>query len=555
MDDQKAKIIKILENVLSTNLELRSSAEEMINELQNKNYQGFFTLLIQILTEDFASPSVQHTAGLILKNSLHSNDPATQNQIEERWISLDNNFRQQIKNHLIYLMSTQKIRTAFLSCNILSGIARIEMTRNQYNDFFTLLNSLLEEKNETLIRCILELVGITCLSLIEETTFDFTKYSGAIFMICLKKMKKEESFEIKNNALKCTNSCLEALENVLNDERNILLLLDALIDISTGKEDELITWSMKVIYRMLGLYYKYMGNNFNKLFLFIQSMQNYESEQVSMEVLEFWTVLAEIECELETNYYTERSLTIFLPYVLTKLIKTDEQMEDVWNSHKAATTALEKISKTVSFELINHPIIIEFLRSNLKNNEEQLELAFIALGSIINRKIENRESIVTLIPVLAKNLNNTKLQKSAFWTLTKISENNFDMIEPVRLLPEVINSSLEVIKNKNDASIYAACLISSMGTYVGRERNVTWVYENVLTFFLPDIFKAVISEIESVDLNNFKLRTSLFSCLHACINSASVDSSGYLLGNALEYFISKSSDCLQNASNTNVFLI
>lgn len=553
--DEKTKMIKVLENVLSTNLEQRTNSEEIINELQNKNYQGFFTLLLQILTEESSSPSVQQTAGLVLKNSLHSNDSATQFKIEEKWISLDENFRQELKNHLVFLMNSQKMRVAFLASNILAGIARIELVRNQFLNFFSMLSSLLGEKNEILIRCLLHCVGSTCFSLIEETSFDFTPHSNYIFMICVSRMKREESFEIKNSALKCINSCLEALEDVLTNENTISIFLDSLFSLCSEEEQDLTLQAMKAIYRLIGLHYKNMGQNFIKLINFIRVIQNYQSEQITMEVLEFWTVLAEIEYEMETSYHTERNIELILPYILKKLEKTDEQNEEGWNSHKAAATALEKISKTVKFELINHPIIIHFLRENLSKEEKELEMALITVGSVINTKIKTRENLLPLVSIIAEKLSIPKLQKSAFWSLTKICENNFDLVDPAQLLPQIITVSLSTIQQKNELSVYSACLIGSMGNYVSKERGIIWSYENVLTFFLPEIFNVVISEIESVDFNNFKLRAALFSCLNACISSASVDASGYLLGSALEYLISKASDCLSNASNQNFFLI
>lgn len=369
-----------LMNILSSDQNQRSLAEQKILEFQNANFSTFLDVLLEIHCEesDELHP-YKITAGILMKNSLHSNDKALQNSIEEKWIMIDQSLRGKIKNRLIQNISTSKLKIALLSANALATIGRIEIYRGSFKELYQVMQTFINSNNQILMRAALECIGLLCTYMIVETSYDFTNDSDTIYDLITCKLEKSQEQIIKTGAIKCLIFSLETIEASISEEGKMLNLLGKVAAMCDGDE-ELTAYSIEALYKIMGLYHEKMAGCFDQLIGFIMTLFSVDSELVTIQIIEFWCVLAEIEIETQGRII-EKNCAPILQYLLSKLYKNEFQNEEGWNSHKAATACIETISKCVTTSFLNFQFYREFIEKNFSSEDlAKQEVGTIALG-------------------------------------------------------------------------------------------------------------------------------------------------------------------------------
>eukprot|EP00866_Antonospora_locustae_P002567 jgi/Antlo1/2567/678 len=551
----KYQMIDLLNNALSSDYTIRANAENIIINLQNNNFASFLRVLLEIFDEEVGSiPPHRISSGILLKNSLHSADPATQHQIETNWMCLDMHFREEMKATLLKNMRSTKLKIALMSAGVVASIARIELIRGSFQNFFIMMHSLLNEGDAILSKAILEGTGITATYLIEETSYDFSSNSSVIFNMIIIKLKKEEGSDVRMYALKCLSSSLEGLESVMESHQDAKLLLTAVID-SADDDEEFISYSVECLYTILGLYYGRLVQCIDIPLEYVKMLMTRDSEKISMQVIEFWSVIAEIEAE-NGGMFVENNLLFVLNYLLHKLRKSEDHDIEGWDTHKAATACIENISKCTRTDLIDFKPFYTFVMQNIHaQDQHQQDVGTIALGAGINARIEDCNGILrTIVPLVVANIKKEELKASSLWALSKICENNFSIVDPGLVLPELVQNTIQVVQENSRHSVYAAYLIANMCSCLASERNKTWDYENHLSFFYFDILDVLVKATEAVDARNFKLRRALFSALTELISAASENVSS-VLDDLLKYIICRTQEYLKHQNNQEYFLI
>ena len=545
----------LLQDALSSDHAKRTGAESIIISLQNNDFLTFLDVLIKIFCEEADTlSSYRITAGILLRNSLHSADQATQYQIEAKWMDLENGFRQRVKELLLANMHSQKPKVALISGSILAAIARIEVVRESFKDFFVVMHSYLEKDNDATVGAALEGVGSAATYLIEETGYSFSSDSDVIFSVILKKLTKGESTSIKMGALKCLINSLEALESTMSNSQNVALLLGAMVSIACEDED-LMSYMVECLYMILGLYYRKLGQSFDVLLDFVKRVSKTESERVSIQAIEFWCILAEIEVDIG-GCLVEKNLFQIMDYLLSKLFKHEEQDEGGWNSHKAAANCIEYVAKCVKTELLEFDLFRNFVVENINSGDtHRQEAGTIALGCGISGKVGDRTGTLSeVVPLVVGNIKNEHLKESSLWTLSKLCEANFDTVDPGAVLPVLVQNTIQVIQENSRNSVYAAYLVSSFSSCLADTRDKVWDYENQVSFFYYDILDVMIKATEVVDFKDVKLRRALFTALTDLVTAASENVS-VVLNEMLKYIVNKSIEYLKYQNNTEQFLV
>lgn len=544
----------LLQDALSVDQSVRTNAENTIISLQNNDFALFLQVLMAIFCEeDVQIPPYRIVAGILLKNSLHTKDQTIQHHCEAKWGALGESFRGEVKALVLGNMRSGKLKVALISGGIMGAIARIELPQGSFKDFFELMHAYVREGKETLTRAALESVGLAATHLIEETSYDFASDSKIILSILTQKLVPGENDDIKMDALKCVVSSLEAIEATMDNPSSVDSLLRAITSV-VSDDDELTAYAVECVYMIVGLYYMKLEYCFGMLIEFVKGLLGTDSEKVHVQIIEFWSVLAEVEADSGGNL-TEQNLFVIMKYLLPRLVKGDGYDDEGWNSHKAATNCVENVSKCIGIDLLDFGPFASFVAAGLDSEDIRYqEAGAIALGSAIHKKISDKGLLAKTLPILVKNIKNEHLRETSLWSLSKICETNFDAVDAGVVLPDMIYNTMHVVQENTKHSIYAAYLVSGMSTYVAGGKNKTWDYENQLSFFYYDILDVVVRAIEIADVKDFKLRRALFTALTDLITSASENVST-ILNELLKYLITKSTQCLKYQDNTEQFLV
>ncbi|EPR78483.1 Karyopherin [Spraguea lophii 42_110] len=569
----RSEIEFLLECCSSPDAQKRSTSESKILSLRDNNFSTFVSLLIQIFTEeDMGKTNIRTTAGIVLRNSLHAVDPTLQSAIECKWINTNSDIKEIIKKSLAKNMASKLQRIRSLSAGTLAGIARIEIPLQHWPTFFKDITAVMASiKNDLITEAMLECVGILCGYLTSEISFDFSMDAIVIYNLILSKIGNSKNKQIKYMALKALVSSLEAFSTIINEDNIQTTIMKILNMISEDNDPEIIKYSLDILIKLLDLYYEKL-QIMGEIIIFVKKYYTSKNEEVLLKVVYFWTVICELELEYKMNSIVEQNLDNILPFLLKGLFKTDEYDEDSWNLHKVATACLTLISIVSTREILSNNIIKDFISKNLEADNDVFELEYgnedysncynkeigiIALGSVLVRQItQERLFLKECTDKTANLLSNQSLNMSALWALSKVSENNFDSVDPGSTLPVIMDEAIKRLGESNKLAVNAAYLIANMCTFVGKGKNLTWTYDNNLSFFYMNIINGLVVGTEKVPYNNFNLRTALFHALTEAMDACS-DSSSAILDKFLTYLTKKLEECLAIAerANTDQFLI
>jgi importin subunit beta-1 len=187
------EIENLLQGALSPDAQKRKYSEQRMMSLQEENFPVFVTLLSKILSkEDPSKQNIRFISGMVLRNSLHAKDPFLQARIEQRWDTLSRDLKDNLKVSLFNTLKSRSDKIGSMSAGCVASIARIEIPRGEWPDFYLQLYAMLRESvDEDYTRSILETVTSLSIFILEETALSFDSFSENILGLCLLKLRED----------------------------------------------------------------------------------------------------------------------------------------------------------------------------------------------------------------------------------------------------------------------------------------------------------------------------------------------------------------------------
>ncbi|KAG0439546.1 Importin subunit beta-1 [Dictyocoela muelleri] len=582
------RLFDFLKNITSPDQKIRLACETGINELQNNDFASFLkSLFVAVEIQDLSL-----IAAIVLKNSLHSNDPTLQKNIESRWKSLIPEFKSEIKRCLLEKLAIQVPKIRSLIASTLAGIARIEIL-DTWKSFFVDMNQIFSQYNQ--LRCgIIDCIGNTTAFLHNETQFDFISDEEIIFQILISGLQDKTS---KKESLKAFSSCVKIFDTSINTIQSLNMLLSAL----TSYEEDDETICLECLNHLVAATYEKLklNNVLEKIVIFMNSKFNSPNEKVILAVIDFWNCLFKLENNEKNDFnsttnLTEKYLVELTHHLLNHLYKSEEQDGSEWNAHKAASSALKTLSQISKEDLLSYEFIQNFILKNIdaplllskrecfgfKENSPNKEIGFIALGSVVNKKSFVKRNSANL--QTGNNLKNNSLEflekkcrtaidhfdseigQSAIWCIAEVCFFDCRIIENEGYFEKMIEIVCEFIQRVDESSLNATWLLNNVCECIskdvenckkyeiqkfGGEKNNSGQirgFENLLSPFYIKIMNVVVLTIERVDISNMNLRLALFSALNELVKCTSTFSMAEL-DRLLDFILVKIDECLNVA--------
>ncbi|KAG7660411.1 kap95 [[Candida] subhashii] len=552
-------ILQTLENaLLNPDPNERTQAEIQLNEAAHNHFPEYITLLIDALINEEAKTEVRMLAGIGLKNQLTSKDPKVKLGQQERWIKLDGEIKQKIKQTAIQGLNIQDQKVAGTAAQLVAAIADIELPRNEWPELIpTIIKNTKTENPENLKKASHLTIGYICESADPNNPNIVSQASGILIAIVQGVQANEPSKIVRLTALNALVISLEFIKYNFETEGERNYIMQVVCEATQADDSELQASAFGCLARIMSLYYRYMSLYMEKALygLTVSGMQS-DDEKVACMAVEFWSTVCEEELEIALQRQ-ELGLDLLdaastpelisynfalvaaqdvLPTLLTLLTRQNEDPEDDdWSVAMAAGACLQLFAQNIGNYVVQPTL--QFVAANLINQDSwrAREAAVMAFGSILDGPDhdELRNLIGQALPPILSLITDETLQvkETVAWCLGRIADMVVEAIDIQQELPQLIQALLAGLHDHPKVSTNCCWTLMNLleqlcnDNYNKETSVMSGYYESIIP---------VLIQISGRPDNEFSARASAYEALSAFVTYSANDTMPIVQGIATE---------------------
>ncbi|KAI9593453.1 karyopherin Kap95 [Syncephalis fuscata] len=530
----------ILLNTLSADAQLRENATLQLESASRESFPTYTVMLCQEMANEASEANVRTAAALALKNTMTAREAPRRQELAEKWMSIDPNTRQQIKQMVLQTLATPNSFVGNNVAQVVAAIASIEIPMGQWLELIQqLLASISGGNNASLKKSALKAIGYVCEAI--DPSILAAQSSQILTAVAEGANQQETDQEVRLAAINALYNSLEFVRSNFDNEGQRNYIMQLVCEATQSADDRVKVAAFETMVRIMQLYYDRMGLYMEQALysLTIMGMKN-DDERVALQAIEFWSTVCDEEIELtdlaleaqelgdepqrESMQFAKKALPEVLPVLLLLLTKQEEDADDDdWNVSMAAATCLALLAQCVGGDIV--PPVIPFIESNIRNeNWHGREAAVMAFGSILDGpQPENLAPLVAqAFPLLIEMVKDPVIQvkDTAAWTLGRVCEL---LIQTINLETQLHPLVAALVAGLSDSpKIIANCSWSLMnlGQQLGDDIDVLETYP--LSQYFEGITTALTQVGDRTDNEN-NARTSAYEALSSIIASAPRD--------------------------------
>ncbi|KAF9404839.1 karyopherin beta [Podila epigama] len=533
-----SSIGEILINTLSPDQVTRETAEAQLNTAASEDFKQYVVMLCHELANE--QSQARMAAGLALKNALVAKEASRREESSQRWLSIDEEVRSQIKSLVLATLGTSDIRSGVVSAQVVAAIAAIELPIGLWTDVIQQMLQNLQTENTNLKQCTLQAIGFVCESIDRDI---LTLQANNILTAVVQGARKEEPSEaVRLAAIRALYNSLEFVEENFNREGERNYIMQVVCEATQSSDVNVQIAAFECLVRIMEYYYEKMPFYMQKaLFgLTVQGMKH-EDERVAKQAVEFWSTVCDQEIEhehlrqeaLENNeqpdhvsyQFAKLALPETLPTLLQLMTKHEEEDdEDEWNLSMAAGTCLSLTAQCAGDACV--PPVIQFVEANIRHTEWQFrEASVMAFGSILEGPSPELliQPVSQALPFLIEMMSDpiVKVKDTTAWTLGRISQFLIDCIKPDIHLKPLIEA---LVRGLSDSSrIVSNCCLSLMNL---AEQLQGAEGDDSATSMMSPYFDPIVLALMNItgrSSNEAFSRTSAYECISIIVTYAAKD--------------------------------
>jgi importin subunit beta-1 len=238
-----------------------------------------------------------------LKNAFTARDHARLRQVQERWLSLDDGIKQEVKQMALRTLATQNKAVGSNTAQLIAAIAAIEIPRNQWPELMPTLVENVGQGNDSQKQASLTTIGFVCDTDAAELREALAHHSNAILTAVVQGARKEEANnDVRVAAINALSDSIEFVRSNFDNEGERNYIMQVICEATQADDSRIQQGSYGCLNRIMGLYYDKMRFYMEKaLFgLTIQGMKS-EEEDVAKLAVEFWCTVCEEEIAIEDD--------------------------------------------------------------------------------------------------------------------------------------------------------------------------------------------------------------------------------------------------------------
>lgn len=535
-------ISELLANTLSSDAQFRADATQQLEAISHNHWSAYMQMLSQELVNEQSPSHIRSASGLALKNSLTSKERYKQEEYNQKWLSLEQSSKQQIKQNTILTLASQDGKAGQAAAQFIAAIAAIELPINQWPELMaTLVQNVSEGQNSNLKQASLQAIGYICETVDPN---NLAAQSNAILTAVVQGARKEEpNSSVRLAAVSALFDSLEFVKENFEREGERNYIMQVVCEATQSEDVRVQITAFGCLVRIMQLYYDKMKFYMEKaLFgLTVLGMKHHD-EKVALQAVEFWSTVCEEEIDvnleiqeaLENGVSSERenfqfakiALPEVLPVLLQLMCKQDEDVdEDEWNISMAAGTCVQLFSQCVEGIIVGP--VLTFVEANIRSDDwKRREAGVMALGSILEgpdlKLLETlmQEALPVLISMMSDPV--VQVQDTTAWTLGRISDLVINAISPEIHLPSLIHALLNGL-NANPRIVSNCCwALMNLSEQLDGCSYGSKQQTSIMSPYFENIVSSLLGVTEQT-INENNSRTSAYEALSTIVTHSSLD--------------------------------
>ncbi|XP_015769581.1 PREDICTED: importin subunit beta-1-like [Acropora digitifera] len=503
-------LTQILEATVSPDQNELQQAQTYLEQAAQENLPQFIVALVNELADGGKSQVARMAAGLQLKNALTSKDPTIRMQHQQRWLTLDEQVKQHVKQMVIQTLGTEKARPA-IAPQCIAAIACAEIPNRQWLEVTDLLQTMVVTAGNTdaLKEQALESIGYICQDIDPE---HLVEQSHKILTAIVSGMRKEEpNIQIR---LAATNALLNSLEfSKQNFEREVErnFIMQVVCEATQSNENQLKVAALQNLVKIMSLYYQHMEEYMGRaLFPISISAIKSDCDEVSLQGIEFWSSVCDEEMDLaieaaeaaESNRKPEQTSRFYAKGALQYLtpLLTDSLKRQPHNFFRHFIFILSTYASVLVAYLLAY-----LCKVPIKNSYQEVMVPFNEIpfftGSILEGPDPNalKPYAVMAMPMLIKLMKDESVivRDSVAWTLGRICE-ILPQVALENYLQPLIETLLDGLDSEPRVAANVCWAFNSLGEAAYDAAPVSEEEEEPQTYCLSVWFSKIVQKLLAV---------------------------------------------------------
>lgn len=373
---------KILQDALSGDMALRSSAEDSITHLADENF-GLFLLNLSIkISNEEVAKQVRQISATIIKNMI------SKPKYKEQWNKLDVEQKQNIKQHILSTLASSDSDIRKAAGLSIAGICKVELPKQQWLEIFNILVGTSQNNN-----LYIQLSSVITLGYIfqEVSENDIPDNQIANILDCFYKLLSQDNLneELQFETLTAMEYLLPFISKFLQDENQKILLFNLIKKFTTHQAPKIRTKTLQIFVELVRNYYDIFNTYVDQLIDFTTFLLEKDEEKNKLLCYEIWFAIGDTETNrlkkqavgVQCYRMCEKARTRLLPIFLSNLL-TKQYISDEWTISQASSFLLGTFSTCCEYELIQK--VIDFIGQNIQSTDLDLRhSALLAFSSIL----------------------------------------------------------------------------------------------------------------------------------------------------------------------------
>ncbi|KAI9564565.1 hypothetical protein GHT06_008304 [Daphnia sinensis] len=518
-----ACLILCLERTISPDRNILAEAQLILEQCAQKDVGQFISDMSIVLADSKNSPVARQAAGLQLKNCLTVKNVSLKKEYQKRWLSLPLKTRKAIRERLISALGTENVYPSCAAqCLACIGAAELPSSENQTSsdtsslgDLLSVLASLIgKSANEHCKEAALEALDYVCQEVNPNVLSNF--YASILTPVLNCMMDKKSAERIRLAAARALLSSLECIHPQFETEGGRNIIMQATCDATQSRIAEESVISLEVLVKIASYYYQHLLNYLDQAILPITLNAIVSSDaNVSLQGIEFWSSIAEIELNLasgvydptfavpESRQYTKKALPKLVPILMEALVTWQDLPNDIddledWTPFKGAFSCLMLLAQCCPHTIDLY--IIPEVNNRVKHSDwRQRHAALWAVHAIIEEMGSEKvyEKILPLMASLWELTDDRKSAKVRYGSHVLMSR-IFELCPALipKALRPLINGLLEHLDDNKEQVAAAACRsLASLVKVVYKLASEKKNWENPVTFSLSRYYKAITEKL------------------------------------------------------------
>lgn len=553
-------ITEFLENaILNPDTSARQAAEAKLAELASENWVAYLGQLVEVLGDESQKTEVRMLAGLGAKNELTSKNVIKRRQQAERWLQIDADSRQKIKDISLQALLTQDDRVANQAAQLVAAIASIELPRDEWPQLMhVIVENTKTDRPVNVKRASLLTIGYICESSDPTNPQVAAQSNGILIAIVQGAQSSEPSAVVRRTALEALVNSLEFISGnfAREGERNYIMQV-VCEAAATDSDTALQAVAFGALAKIMSLCYEYMGVYMEKALygLTVNGMRSADDHVACMAV-EFWSTVCEEELAIQLGdsgdvaggngeqgmgengngngngnananangssplmyNFVLVAISDVLPTLLSLLMRQNEDSDDdSWSVAMAAGACLQLFAQDTGNYVVRPTL--QFVEQNLAGQEwRQKEAAVMAFGSILDGpdRSELRTVIAQALPAILRLITDDSLavRETVSWCLGRITDLVVDAIDVQNMLPNVVQAVL--FGFQNEPKVVTNCCWTLINLLEQLCHDAQQQQSSPLSQYFPQLVPAIL-QVSGRDDNDGGARTSSYEALSSLV--------------------------------------